>query len=152
MKTAYKIGLVAGAAMLMMLMPARGRAEQLEKFDGYIVHYNALSADQLAPEVAQAYKLQRSSHRGLVNIAVQKDNGAAEPTPVGATITGTASNLSGQRTPLDIREIKEDGAVYYLGEFPIGSGTDTFRFQIDVKPEGATRAYALKFSKNYVTD
>lgn len=152
MKTAYKIGLVAGAAMLMMLMPARGRAEQLDKFDGYIVHYNAFSADQLTPEIAQAYKVQRSSHRGLVNIAVQKDNGAAEPTPVAASVTGHATNLSGQRTALTVREIKEDGAIYYLGEFPVGSGTDTFRFQIDVKPEGASRTHVVKFNKNYVTD
>ena len=150
MKTAYKIGLVAGAAMLMLLLPARGRAEQLEKFDGYVVHYNALSADQLAPEVAQAYKLQRSSHRGLVNIAVQKD--VAEATPVAASVSGHATSLSGQRSNLTVREVKEDGAIYYLGEFPIGSGTDTFRFQIDVKPEGASRPYVLKFSKNYVTD
>lgn len=152
MKTAYKIGLVAGAAMLLMLLPARGRAEQLEKFDGYIVHYNALSADQLAPEVAQAYKVPRSSHRGLVNITVQKDNGTAEPTPVAAAVSGTAANLSGQRSNLALREIKEDGAIYYLGEFAVGSGTDTWRFQIDVRPEGAARTHTLKFSKNYVTD
>ena len=147
MKTAFKIGLVAGAAMLLMLMPARGRAEQFEKFDGYTIHYNAFSADQLSPDIARTYQLQRSSHRGLVNITVLKDD-----KPVNATVSGNAANLSGQRSALAVREIKEDDAIYYLGEFPVGRGTDTFRFRIEVTPAGASKPYTLEFSKNYVTE
>ena len=152
MKTAFKIGLVAGAAMLLMLMPARGRAEQFEKFDGYTIHYNAFSADQLSPDTARAYQLQRSSHRGLVNITVQKDGAEGQPAPVTAKVTGSAVNLSGQRAALAVKEIKEDDAVYYLGEFPVGRGNDTFRFEVDVQPAGTAKPYTLKFSKNYVTD
>ena len=55
MKLAYKIGLLAGATLL-MLLPARGRAEQVQRFDDYQVHYNALSSDMLPAEVAAQYK------------------------------------------------------------------------------------------------
>lgn len=152
MKTAFKIGLVAGAAMLLMLMPARGRAEQFEKFDGYTIHYNAFSADQLTPETARTYQLQRSSHRGLVNVTVLKDGEGGQTAAVTASVSGNAINLSGQRTALAVKEIKEDDAIYYIGEFPVGRGSDTLRFQIDVTPTGAAKPYTLKFSKNYVTE
>ena len=50
-----------------------------------------------------------------------------------------------------MREIKEDGSVYYLGEFPV-AGTDTLRFAVEVTPQGASAPLKLDFSKDYVTD
>jgi hypothetical protein len=150
MKLAHKIGLVIGSATLLLLAPARGRAEQVQAFGDYVVHYSALSTDQLSPDVAKAYAIARSSRRGLLNIAVQKN---ATPLPIAttATVKATASNLAGQRTEVAMREVKDGDAIYYLGEFPV-SGTDTMNFTVDVAPAGAPKAYTLKFNKNYVTD
>ena len=149
MKIAYKLGLILGAAITLLLVPARGRTEQLQKFGDVVVHYNALSSDQLPPEVAKTYGFQRSSRRGLINIAVQRDG--TTPQPLAAAVKATAVNLAGQRTDVTMREIKEGDAVYYLGEFPV-AGTDTLRFTVDVTPTGAAKALNIKFSKDYVTD
>jgi hypothetical protein len=149
MKLAYKIGLLAGAAILLLLLPARGRTEQVQRFDDYLVHYNALSTDLLPAEVAAQYKLARSSKQGLINIAVQK--AGTEPVPVAAEIRGTVANLAGQRSDIAVREIRETDAIYYLAEFPV-RGTDTLSFDLRITPAGGARAYTLKFSKNYVTE
>ncbi|UXI69347.1 DUF4426 domain-containing protein [Tahibacter amnicola] len=146
MKSALMAFALAGLGLA--ALPATSRAEQLQRFDGYVVHYNAFTADQLAAEVAAAYKFQRSRRQGLVNITVQREKGAGEIEPVAATVTGTATNLVGQRTVLVMREIKEDGAIYYLGEFPV-SGTDTLRFSIDVAPADSSKRHTLTFTQNF---
>lgn len=149
MKLAYKIGLLAGTAILLLLLPARGRTEQVQRFDGYLVHYNALSSDLLPAQVAAQYKIPRSSKQGLLNIAVQK--AGDEPVPVAAEIRGTVANLAGQRSDVAVREIREADAIYYLAEFPV-RGSDTLSFDLRITPAGSTRPYTLKFSKNYVTE
>ena len=137
--------------LVLLLMPTRGSGEQFQKFGDVTVHYNALASDQLPADVARAYGFSRSSHRGLINIAVQKDDGPSPPQPVPATVKASATNLLGQRVDVAVREIKEDGSVYYLGEFPV-AGTDTLRFAVEVTPQGASAPLKLDFSKDYVTD
>lgn len=151
MKLAYKIGLLAGTAMLLLLLPARGRAEQSRRFDAYQVHYSALSGDMLPAEMASRYRFTRSSKQGLINIAVHKVDGEATPLAVAASIRGSAANLAGQRSELALREIREADAIYYLAEFPV-RGSDTLNFDLTITPAGSARSYSLKFSKNYVTD
>lgn len=147
MNLVCKLSPAVVASVLLALFPVRGHSEQLQRFDQFQVHYNALSADMLPAEVARKYQFARSSKQGLVNIAVQKLDG----TPVPARIRGTAATLAGQRTDLVMREIREADAVYYLGEFPV-RGRDTLSFELDITPEGSARSYTLTFRKNYVTD
>lgn len=152
MKTAHKLGVLIGilVALFLLLVPARGRAEQFEKFGDIVVHYNALSSDQLPPETAKAYGFARSSRKGLLNIAVQKD-ATPQPQPLSATVKASATNLLGQRVDVAVKEIKDGDSIYYLGEFPV-AGTDTLHFAVEVTPAGASAPLKLKFSKDYVTD
>lgn len=149
MKLAYKIGLLAGAALLLFLLPERVRSEQVQRFGDYLVHYNALSSDMLPAQVAAQYGITRSSKQGLLNIAVQK--AGADPAPVAAQIRGTVANLAGQRSDIAVREIREAEAIYYLAEFPV-RGSDTLSFDLRITPQGDSRSHSLKFSKNYVTE
>jgi hypothetical protein len=152
MKLAHKAGVLVGIliALFLLLAPARGRAEQFEKFGDVVVHYNALSSDQLPPEVAKAYGFARSSRKGLINIAVQRD-AKPQPQALEAFVKASATNLLGQRVDVAVKEIKEGDSIYYLGEFPV-AGTDTLHFAVEVTPAGASAPLKLKFSKDYVTD
>ncbi len=152
MKLAHKIGVLVGMliALFLLLVPAHGRAEQFEKFGDVVVHYNALSSDQLPPEVAKTYGFARSSRKGLINIAVQKDT-KPQPQALEALVKASATNLLGQRVDVTVKEIREGDSIYYLGEFPV-AGTDTLNFSVEVTPAGATAPLKFKFSKNYVTD
>jgi hypothetical protein len=126
-------------------------AQYAEDFGAYRVRYNALPTEHLLPTVAQAYGIVRSNELGLLNIAVQRKADGETSTPIRATLAGTATSLGGQRAALKFREIAEDGAVYYIAQFPI-SAPDTYRFDISITPESATSPYVLKFGQDFVAD
>lgn len=126
-------------------------AQNAQDFDAYKVRYSALPTDQLLPDVARAYGINRSRQRGLLNIAVQRNASGGTSDPIRAALDGSATSLGGQRVSLKFREISEDGAVYYISEFPV-SAPDTYRFEIKVTPESATVPYVLRFNQDFVAD
>ena len=126
-------------------------AQNAQDFDTYRVRYSAIPTDQLLPDVARSYGIDRSRQRGFLNIAVQKNALGSDSDPIRAALDGSATSLGGQRVPLKFREISEDGAVYYISEFPV-SPPDTYRFEIKVTPESATTSYTLRFNQDFVAD
>ena len=130
---------------------ALAQVESPQKFDDFLVHFNALSGQNLPPQMAKQYGIERSSKNGLLTIVVQKQASDGSDTPVSASISGKAVNLTGLETPLRMREIREGGDISYIGEFAV-KGPDTYRFTLSIKPEGATRAYTLKFEQNYAAN
>lgn len=138
-------------AVLVLVFAAPLAAQNFEDFDAYRVRYSALPTDRLLAEVATTYGIRRSARRGLLNIAVQRNAAGSTSDPIRSTLSGTATSLGGQRVTLTFREIAEDGAVYYISEFPV-SPPDTYRFEIKVTPESATVAYVLRFNKEFVAD
>ena len=51
-------------SVLITLMPATAQAENMKKLGSMNVHYIALGATFLTPEIAQAYGIQRSKYNG----------------------------------------------------------------------------------------
>ncbi len=140
------------AALLLALALAAAasaaRADYSEDFGPYRVHYSALPTDRLLPAVAKSYRIDRSRGRGLVNIAVQRAAAGNTSAPIRAAVSGNARPLAGASTELRFREIVEEGAVYYISEFPV-SAPDTIRFSISITPEGETSPYLLKFNQDF---
>lgn len=129
-------------------LAASANAQQSSSFDGYTVHYNALSTSQLTPQVAQAYNIQRSSNRALLNITVLD----GEEQPVTATVTANARNLTGQRREIRMREVTEgDDAIYYIGEFRVNH-MEMFDFTVDVIPQGAAEPLEVRFRQQFYTE
>ena len=129
-----------------------GEAQQSQDFGEYVVHYNALNTNLIPPQVAQGYNIQRSSSRALLNVTVLKKVMGSPGTPVGASVTATGTNLTGQTREINIRRSDDrDGAIYYLGEFPIHN-LETYRFDIKVKIEGQTEPLVVKFNPQFYTE
>lgn len=110
---------------------------------GYDVHYSAVPSISIAPQVARQYAITRSANRALLNIAVLRDGKAVQ-----ATVTGAATNLSGQRQDLAVREVREGDAIYYLAE-PRTADRETLDFDLLVTPQGATAPIAVKFRQEF---
>jgi hypothetical protein len=125
-------------------------AENSRVFGNYVVHYNAFRSDTLSPEIAKAYELTRRNNRIIVNITVLKKVMGTTGKPVPATITGNASNLTGQIKNLEFREIKEDTAIYYLAELKVSDG-EFLKFKLNITPEGEEGPARLQFSKRFFT-
>jgi len=141
------MGLMAGLALCGMSMSAV--AENATHVAGYTIHHNALTTDSLAPQVAKAYGIQRSKNRGMLNVSVLKDKAGSIGEPVKAKVEATATNLSGQSREIDMREVMDGGAVYYIGDFRV-SNQETLNFDLTVSPSGAG-IYHAKLSQQFFT-
>lgn len=123
------------AALCLCSITAVAHAEISQKFGAYEIHYNALTTDILLPEVARSYKIERSKTRGLVTMSVLHQNAVGQPSPVPAKISIYATNLSQQLTNIEMREIKEGTAIYYLGEFRVAP-PETLKFNATIEVPG----------------
>jgi hypothetical protein len=144
--------LTSTVLLLALSFPLNSAAQQSQDFGEYVVHYNALSTRLIPPQVAQGYGIQRSSNRALLNITVMKKVMDTPGTPVDAEITVNASNLTGQRRDIEIREIRDpEGAIYYIGEFPVHN-LETFRFTVELQIEGEDEPLVVKFKQQFYTE
>ncbi len=123
-------------------------------FGNYRIHFNALSTDHLAPEVAKAYNIVRSKNRAMLNVSVIRQDPEGIGSPVKGRVAVTAANLTGQLKTMKLREISEGdgegGGIYYIGEVPVADG-ETLIFNISVTPEGEKASYQLRFQKQFFT-
>ena len=133
---------------LTLIAPATALAERSQTFGDIEVHFNAISTDELTPDVAKSYKLDRSKNRGLVTVAVLKKNKLGVGQPVKAEVSASATNLSAQLSSLTMREVQEGNAIYYLGDFRV-SPPDTMTFSIKVKPQGESKTHNIEFKQQY---
>ncbi len=125
-------------------------AENSKEFGDYVIHYNAFRSDTISPEVAKQYGLARANNRVLINISILKKVMNTTGKPTDSTVTGHASNLTGQLKQLKFKEITEGNAIYYLAETKISNG-EFLKFDIKIIPEGETRAARLQFNKRFYT-
>jgi len=137
---------------LLMLASVPGiNAEQAKVFGDYSIHYSTFTTDMLTAEVASGYNINRSKNRALLNISVLKKVLDTTTKPVRATVVASATNLSAQLKNLEIKEISDQGAIYYIAEFPVAD-REILNFNITVTPEGETNAYTLTFQQEFFTN
>ena len=98
------------------------------------VYFNALPSTELTPDVARQYGITRSANRALLNVSVRRGEPGAD-VAVPAQVQAVATNLSGQRMDVRLREVRDGDALYYLGDARI-SGQDTLTFELTVTVEG----------------
>jgi predicted small lipoprotein YifL len=119
-----------------------------QDFGNYEVHYNALRTDQLTPEVARAYGIERSANRVMLNVSLLRKNPDGSTTPVDGRVTASAYNLNGQLKDLEVRRITEGASVYFIGEVGI-SGNEILVFDINAAPLGESTNYTVQFKREF---
>jgi hypothetical protein len=125
--------------------------ETSRDFGDYVVHFNAISTDQLSAEVARQYGIVRSNSRGMLNVTILQKQTGAVGTPVSGSVSASAVNLNGQLRNLTMREIREEVAVYYIGEVPIANA-ETLIFTIDVTPINESSRFTVRYRKQFFVD
>ena len=134
-----------------LLTPLSTLAENSTTAGGFTIHHNAFPTSTLTPEVAKAYGIQRSNVRGMLNVSVIKEKEGTTGTSVPARVEVKTLNLTGQTSHLPMREIKEQDAVYYVGETPVAN-RETLIFDITVTPQGAGQPSEVRFKREFYTD
>jgi hypothetical protein len=131
---------------------AQPSAESFKKFGNYELHFNGIRTDQLTPEIASRYGIERSTNRVLLNVALlhrEAEGSAALPTE--ATVSVNAHNLNGQLKSMDIRRITEGTAIYYIGEVSI-NGSEILIFDIKATPAGESQPFAVTFQREFFAE
>jgi hypothetical protein len=136
-------------AWLALLVASPLTAEQSQRFDDWELHYSVVNTTFLEPRVAQAYGITRGKRRAILNLALRRhtstdpDNGPTEAS--GMLIQGKTWDLITNQ-PLEFTEVREAGAVYYIAEFKFINEEWRF-FEVDFRPEGASKTYTFKFKQ-----
>ena len=148
MRVAHKVSvaLVAIALMLLLLLiPRHGQGQSTQDLGEYVVHYSAITTQQLPADAANQYGITRAADRGLLNVAVQAKNADA------SMVRANVSALTGHAQPVHFHETSEHGAFDYLGDFPL-NGSGSYLFTLNVTPPGTAHAYIVKFNRDYIVD
>ena len=115
----------------------------------HVVHFSAQTTDQLPREVARAYQIQRSPERAMLNVSIIRKSDNA---PVAGVVTVKTRNLTQQIKNVEMRQINEQDAIYYIGETKVAN-RETLIFEITVKPEGEEKpSDVIRFQRQFYTD
>ena len=149
LEKAYAVILAAVVALLTLASaPAGAETRDAGRF---LIHYNALPTDVLDAKVASNYRIKRSRERGLLNVAVrEKVEGEPAGRAAAAKVSAQWTNLAGQMGTIPIRQIREQGAIYYIGEFAIRD-QEMLTFTLQVSPDGVP-PQTISFRKQFIVD
>jgi hypothetical protein len=120
-------------------------------FDNYELHFNAMSTNQLQPEIARVYNIARSKNRALLTVSILKSNGKLTGTPVSGTVVVKAANLTGQIKNMKLRQVQDGDAVYYIGDTSVANG-ETLIFDIEAMPVDETQKLSVRFSRQFFSN
>ncbi len=122
-----------------------------EDFGDYVVHFNAITTDQLQPEVARTHNIARSKNRAMVNISIIRKVEGSIGQPVDGKVEISATNLTGQAKNLTLRRIQEGEAIYYIGDVSVAN-SETLVFNLSVTPEDTTKKLTVRFSRQFFSN
>ncbi|KJZ65661.1 DUF4426 domain-containing protein [Pseudomonas fluorescens] len=115
------------------------KGERKETFGDVTVHYNTFNSTFLTPDIAKAAGLTRSKNQGVINVSVLKDG-----KPLSAEVSGSVKDLTSQTVPLKFKQITEQGAIYYIAQFPVDQQeVRTF----DIKVQNGDKINTINFNQ-----
>ena len=150
----YKKLLPTIVLLLACGLPLLAFAEHSTDSGNYTVHHNAFTTDTLVPAVAKQYGVTRSKNRGILNVVILKKTMGTSTQPltaVTADIKASAANLTGQLRELELREVREGNAIYYISEFRIAD-QETLDFTLGITPTGDSEGFTVKFRQQFFTN
>src|SRR5690606_20538841 len=131
--------------------PSLPATETSKDFGDYIVHFNALSTEELMPAIAQQYGIMRSANRAMLNVTILRKTAEGMTEAVPGSVAASAINLTAQLKNLTFREITEGDAIYYIAEFPV-SNEETLIFSIDVTPINESSRFSVRYKRQFFVD
>jgi len=135
----------------LLLLSDSAFGQQLVRDGEYVVHYAAMSTQDLSPAIAQQYNIHQSNKRGMLLLNLQRETASGKTIALRGTASGTALNLLGDVQTLSLRPAGDGNMQDLIAEFDIAH-LEFLSFDIDVKPEGAKRQLKVKFQQQFFTD
>ena len=125
--------------------------ESTKDFGEYVLFFNALNTDQLSPDIAREYGIVRSKSRALLNVSIHRKLDGGRTEAVTGAVSASAINLNGQLMTMTLREIREDTAIYYIGELAVTDG-EVLIYTIDATPSNDPSRFTVRFKKQFFVE
>ena len=125
--------------------------ESSKDFGEFVLFFNALNTDQLTPDIAREYGIVRSKSRALLNVSIHRKLDGGRTEAVTGAVSASAINLNGQLMTMTLREIREDTAIYYIGELAITNG-EVLIYTIDATPSNDPSRFTVRFKKQFFVE
>ncbi|MBQ0712829.1 MAG: DUF4426 domain-containing protein [Porticoccus sp.] len=134
--------------LALLAFSAHADNKPYKNFGGYKVFYSSFNSSFILPEIASTYNITRGKDKGLVNIAVVRDDNVGGTT---ALVKGTVSNILAQQQVLTFFEVREGNTVYYLAPFEFYN-EDSMTFKIQVQSDPNKPSESLSFQNKFYVD
>jgi hypothetical protein len=141
MKATRQIGALAFA-----VIAATANAQPHETRRGELtLRASTVASGMIDPATAKRHGIERASDVGVLNVLVARSRGGVLH-PVPAQVEAEAWSLSGVRQKIQMREVREEDRVTYLGSYDF-LPREVIDFRISAVPLGqpATPALSLTF-------
>ncbi len=142
----YLLG--TGLLLLVFIFPTAVKAERFQRFGDFVVHYNAIQTALLTPEIASSYGIVRSRTRALLNISVMRAGVNGPDKPVKARVDARTTTLAQQVDPIEMQEITEGEAIYYVGTLHFRD-KQILDFNVEIRPAGSAQTLELTFRQQF---
>ena len=125
--------------------------ESSKDFGDYVLYFNALLTDQLSPDIAREYDIVRSKSRAMLNVSIRRKLAEGRTEAVTGAVSASAINLNGQHKTMTLREIREDTAIYYIGELAVTDG-EVLIYTVDATPSNDPSRFTVRFKKQFYVE
>ncbi len=128
---------------LLILCAQSVTAQQSQRFGPYELHYSVVNTTFLEPKVAAAYGLTRGRDYAILNLALREHLADGSSAARTMQLKGSTWDLTGRVTELEFQEVRENPAIYYLGQFQFFD--EEYRhFEVYFRPEGTSETLTFK--------
>jgi hypothetical protein len=126
--------------------PVAAPQEAVSRIGDVTVRASVLPTQSLSEEIARRYGLTRSPDTVMLLVGVRQGPEARE-VALPATITAVATDLSGRRHDIALRELRSGDLLDYVGTLKI-SPPDTVRFDLTVVRAGGATSQ-MQFTRDF---
>ena len=120
----------------------------MARLQGAIVAVVGLPRDQVRLDIAKQYGIVRSKSQAMLNVSIHRKIQGGGTEAVTGAVTASAVNLNGQLKTMTLREIREDKAIYYIGELAITDG-EVLIYTIDATPGNDPSRFTVRYKKQF---
>jgi len=108
---------------------------------------NIVPSNQLSSEAAREHGITVADDRGVLNVVVlERNEGNQRSVP--AEISATRTDLAGRPETIEMREVRANGGVSYLGSFRVVDSPRA-QFRIEALPAGGGQPLTVEFEERF---